>query len=407
MLTKVRVQNFKAIADSGEIALDRLNAFIGRNGSGKSSIIEFLELLSNALEFDVRFASVPFRRGRDAIRGWRRESDTAVLSLTFDPGDVSAGDRVEYMLGLSAGEGGDSLEIASEALSVVFGDSTTEIIKTDDGVRAFRIPPTRQRGRVKGSRIRRPTAVGEREPGEWTRVDDRTTPALKFIDRSFSVGGHALRTWLEAATPLRLSPTAVAEFAPKRPTRGTRELDPLGLQTAELLSTLTKDELNSILEKLRFVSREFAQIESHKPSGPGDQRYFLLTERVRGRPIEIPAWVLSEGTRRLTALLAVLLRTRPAPLVMIEEVENGFDPWTLKFVVEELVAATERGTQVVVTSHSPFLMNLLPSEVFQFVSRTEDGARFSPIRDERGAARVLDAMGVGDAYAANLLGRKR
>lgn len=405
MLTSARIRNFKAVADSGVLNLGALNAFIGRNGSGKSSVLEFLEFLSVALESDVRTAGAPFRRGRDLIRGWRSDSDEAVLALTFAPGDVSAGDSVEYSMGISAGDDGDAIEIASEALSVKFGAESTEIIRTVDGVRMFRVPSTRLRGQVKGARVRPRSAVGEREAGEWTRVDDRLTPALKLVDRSFSTGGVALRTWLQAAVALRLSPSAVAEFAPRRPVRGMKRLDPMGLQTAELLSTLDRDELSVLLEKLRFVSREFSHIKSHTPAGPGDQRYFLLTERVRGRKTEVPAWVLSEGTRRLAAMLAVLLRSPTAPLVMLEEVENGFDPWTLRFVLDELVSATERGTQIVLTSHSPFLMNLLPRDVFQFVRRGEDGACFSRIHGERGAARAAKAMGVGDAYASNLLGR--
>jgi predicted ATPase len=90
---------------------------------------------------------------------------------------------------------------------------------------------------------------------------------------------------------------------------------------------------------------------------------------------------------------------------MVEEVENGFDPWTLRFVVEELIASSERGTQVFLTTHSPFLMNMLPRQVFQFVTRVDGGSRFSRLDGEDGARRALEVMRVGDAYAGNLLGQ--
>lgn len=42
-LNKVSLRHFKAVRQSGEIALTPLTVFIGNNGSGKSSLIEGLE----------------------------------------------------------------------------------------------------------------------------------------------------------------------------------------------------------------------------------------------------------------------------------------------------------------------------------------------------------------------------
>lgn len=407
MLKTIRVKQFKAIQDSGDITLGPVNVFIGRNGSGKSSVLEFLELLANTIEFDLQTAATPFRRGRDLVRGWDNTGAVeASLSLSFDPGDVSAGDVVKYQFGIHAPKDGEALELSMERLVVEAGETSTELIRTESGARFYRVPPTRTAGRIKGQRKTRPSgAIGERVGSDWIRIDDTSTPALKHVDKLFSQGGYALRNSLERVVTLRLSPSAVAEFAPRQRRRGRKELDPAGYQTAELLAALTEDELSAVLDKLRFVTSGFSELISHTPSGPGDQRYFLVKENTGGEAIEIPAWVLSEGTRRLTSILAIALRDQPPPLLSIEEVENGFDPWTLRFVLEELVACSERGSQIVLTTHSPFLMNLLPREVFHFVNRT-DGAQFSKITTEESTDRVFEVMGVGDAYAGNLLGKQ-
>lgn len=409
MLTSLKIARFKAVGDSGDLRLDNFNVFIGRNGSGKSSVIEFLELLTQTVEFDLQFASNQFRRGRDVIRNWMGVAgDEASLSLTFDPGDVSAGDSVHYEIGVSAPGNGEDLLISSERLWAMSGETRTDVIRSEEGLRFYRVPATRLPGRVKGQRPPRSgrTSAGERAGTDWIRVEDPFVPAIKHIDLLFSQGGHALRNWLEGALVLRLSPSAVADFAPPKRRRGKKVLDPLGYQTAELLASLSADEREAVLEKLRYVTSGFTEIVSHVPSGPGDQRYFHVTESQNGEPVEIPAWVLSEGTRRLTSMLAVILRESPPPLLCIEEIENGFDPWTLRFVLEELVACAERGTQVMLTTHSPHLMNMIPREVFQFVSRTDGGTEFSRLDGDSSQKRVLDAMGVGDAYVGNLLGVK-
>jgi len=43
-ISSLRVRNFKAIKDSGTIKLGPLTAFVGYNGTGKSSLIEAAEL---------------------------------------------------------------------------------------------------------------------------------------------------------------------------------------------------------------------------------------------------------------------------------------------------------------------------------------------------------------------------
>lgn len=408
MLTTIRVKRFKAIHDSGNVSLGPLNVFIGRNGSGKSSLIEFIELISNTFEHDLQAAALPFRRGRDVIQAWSvRSGGEAVLSVDFDPGDVSAGDRVHYELGIAAPGDGESLEISTERLSVGSTDALEDVIRTTDGVRLYRVPPTRRATLAKRQRKVAPSAtVGERPGSDWIRISDSSTPAITHVDQLFSKGGHAFRTWLEGFVALRLYPLAVAEFAPRRRRRGSKGLDPAGYQTAELLAALSDDERAAVLDKLRFVTAGFSALVSYEPGAPGDQRYFYLKEASGKRTIEIPAWVLSEGTRRLTSILSLAVQDTPPPLLAIEEVENGFDPWTLRFVLEELVACSERGTQILLTTHSPHLMNMLPREVFHFVSRSEQGAQFSRIADEAATDRMLSAMGVGDAYAGNLLGRQ-
>ena len=52
----MRFENFKAIRQSGEIELTPLTVFIGNNGSGKSSLIEGLEVYSDVMIDGIDYA---------------------------------------------------------------------------------------------------------------------------------------------------------------------------------------------------------------------------------------------------------------------------------------------------------------------------------------------------------------
>jgi hypothetical protein len=113
---------------------------------------------------------------------------------------------------------------------------------------------------------------------------------------------------------------------------------------------------DGILEALRFVLPFASDIQ------PGITRelerlvYLQMTEE----HFKVPGWLLSTGTLRILAILAALRHPDPPPLLVIEEVENGLDPRTIHLLVEEIRAAiTAQTTQVILTTHSPYLLDLL------------------------------------------------
>src|ERR1700693_3717691 len=60
-LRSFRLQNFKAVRDSGTVKFGPLTAFIGNNGSGKSSLIEGLETFRGIVLHGLDAAMAPWR----------------------------------------------------------------------------------------------------------------------------------------------------------------------------------------------------------------------------------------------------------------------------------------------------------------------------------------------------------
>lgn len=110
----------------------------------------------------------------------------------------------------------------------------------------------------------------------------------------------------------------------------------------------------------------------------------------------VPGWMLSTGSLRLVALLALLRHPHPPSLICVEEIENGLDPRTIHLVVDEILRATDAGrTQIMVTTHSPYLLDLVPLESLVLVTRDEgQPPRFErPAKYEQASPEVCGCRG--------------
>jgi predicted ATPase len=87
----------------------------------------------------------------------------------------------------------------------------------------------------------------------------------------------------------------------------------------------------------------------------------------------VPARVLSEGTLRVLGLLALGGAKEPPALIGFEEPENGINPRRIRLIAELLKTRVATGdTQLIVTTHSTLLADLIPNESL-FVCHRRDG----------------------------------
>jgi predicted ATPase len=127
----------------------------------------------------------------------------------------------------------------------------------------------------------------------------------------------------------------------------------------------------------------------------------ILVER-DGRKTSI--FSASDGTLRFLGLLAALLGPELARFYFLEELENGIHPNRLHLLVELIEQVTaERGIQVVATTHSPVLLDLISEETLEYASlvyRLEgspDG-RIQRILDIPHARQVLSKSDLGRLF---------
>jgi len=336
-LVSVRVRNFKAIADSGYFSLGPLTVFVGHNGSGKSSLIEALEtyqsIVVNGLDVAMqRWLGVEHVRHFAANERPHSDKDRHAISFHFSIG--------RPMLTFTSID----MEIQTDADANRIG-ITKETARHTNGW-------TFDRGKL-------------RDPGRSILTFPRT-PGLS------NVADH-VRAWQF----LSLQPEHMGLPVPQKRTSGQVRLAKDGSNIADYLLDIQRLDaaaLEGIVQAMGYVLPFATDLKPLLTSELERKSYLQMIEG----GFKVPGWMLSTGTLRVLALLALLRHPQPPPLILVEEIENGLDPRSIHLLVEEIRTAVLQGiTKVVLTTHSPYLLDLLKLDQLILVARDEKGeARF-------------------------------
>jgi len=371
-LAEVRLERFKAaFKPEGPIIFRPFNALIGRNGAGKSTVIEALQWIDNALRLDVRQACDRYNGVHDLInlRATGRARHFKV-SLKWKCDDERES-TVDYSLSIGEDVDGRTPIIADEQLSLSLRSGQQKLISTAE----------------KGER--RLHVTRNKEPVPFTYREKLLLGTAFARHTSDPTGPYlgAMREFWNDAVFLRLSPMELAKTSPLKRASYAPLLDESGNSLPALLTEINKEQLTGLIHTIQKVLPDFREVEVSKPTLPQGEVHYSLIERmpIRGRTgrknIRIPAWILSEGTRRITAIVSLMQHRPPPTFLCIEEIENGLDPWTVVAVLKELQSASDRGVQVAVTTHSPWLLDHVQATDIIHVERQEGETVYTRFAD--------------------------
>jgi AAA15 family ATPase/GTPase len=123
-----------------------------------------------------------------------------------------------------------------------------------------------------------------------------------------------------------------------------------------------------------------------------------IAEEFDGKKMITYATHVNDGLLRLIAILAELDSRHG--LLLFDEIENGINPELVEFVTDALVKAPQ---QVLVTTHSPMILNYLDDEVAKkgvmYLYKTPQGhTQAVPFFKIPSIAAKLEVMGPGEAF---------
>ena len=393
-LNSFRLKNFKAVKDSGEIHFTPLTVFIGNNGSGKSSLIEGLKTFYDLVGQDVEDAMRDWH-GYENI--WYRGVERSVVTPKekrirrerySEPTAFALRGRYEHgwykaQVEIGLTPEGEELFISNEDVTV--GGNVRFTRDARGGVR------------FKG---KAPSGLGSlRILGDISMEDGVSiigdTPYLEGIVSDWQF--------------LYLDPKGMGEASHQYRTSGFVELNQDGSNIAEYLMDIRKldrSAFDGLVETLKYVLPYADDLEPQLVVTPLDRQIYLQLKEAK---FDVPGWLLSTGTLRFVGIIALLRHPKPPSLIIIEELENGLDPRTLNLVIDEIRNALELGnTQIIATTHSPYLLDLLDLSQIVLVERV-NGQQPTFLRpaDNEALSEWSQKFSPGQLYIMDLLQKKQ
>lgn len=367
-IESLRVENYRALRSVILDDLTPMTVLLGPNGSGKSTVFDVFSFLSECFQRGLRHAWD--RRGRGRELKTRGAEGPIVFDLKYrERPNLPV---ITYHLAIDEGQKGP--EVVEEWLQWRRGRHG----------QPFRFLDFRK-------------GIGRAVSGELPDAEDMRketelrSPDLIAVNTLGQLAEHprvaALREFI---TDWYVSYLSI-ESTRSQPEAGPQErLSKSGDNLPNVIQYLKEqhpDRLEAIFSVLR---QRIPRLERVEAEPMPDGRLLL---QIKDAPFEQPVLsrFASDGTLKMLAYLTLLHDPESPRFIGIEEPENFLHPRLLPELAEECRAASEHA-QLLITSHSPFLLNAMRANEVRILYRDEQGfARVVRASDIQGVPELLRA----------------
>ena len=379
-----KLLHFKGFENAEIDLFSPVTLLIGRNGAGKTNLIEGIELMAQLANGRPLGEIVDTGRAGDfgfgirgglsvcchgAMDGTPRVSDTFNLpkkhsassfTLCFNGANVQfdgASYALDYKLEIECLKAphikSESLQIGDRKFFDANGDSTGIMSVKFDNFKKGGIKPTTQLSADRTVLARYGQLLAQLDP-------KKSTKALATVE--------TIQNYLRRAYIFDPRPQAMRDYQ----RIGQTTLDRSGTNLSSVLHSLSvgtqknQDALERILEQIRQLPEE--EFETFEFTEVKRLHDVILGFKLYGTNELVDARLLSDGTLRALAILTAIETAPPGSRVVIEELDNGIHSSRLGKLMEVIWAGSKnRNLNILASTHNPATLNALTSEQLKSV----------------------------------------
>lgn len=358
MITRVEIKNYRSIAHA-DVTMGPLTVLVGRNGSGKSSFVDALKFVRDALSLGLENA-VNQRGGFSSIRRVGAPENENV-EIAIEVREVGFEGRYKLALRNENGEIYISKEKATYRSNRFFENVSPDEIKFERNGEGWVSKP------AENVHLFAYISLGVDSPPIHSNA--LVLPSImliqEFVELRRALGGdfHTLfpNTLREPQKRVEL-----------------RELSDNADNFLSILSNVTQNE-DAKREIVNALSNVTEGISGIRVRGLGS---YLIGE-IQHRELPSKPWFdlaqESDGTLRMLGLLTALYQSRAEwVLLALEEPELALHPGALAILSDEIKAASNR-RQLLITTQSPDLIARFPAADLRVVERRGGVTHIAPL----------------------------
>jgi predicted ATPase len=369
-IESITARNFKSLVDF-KLDLAKFNCLIGLNGAGKSTVLQFIDFVGQQV--------------RGKIDGWLAEREWEAKDITSK---LTSRPTVDFAVSLVAdtGDKGVTWEGRFDPSKL---HCTFERIVTPSGTLHVENGHVRMIDLTEGSPGLDAAVAFSYQGSILSQLDDERLP-------------HSLLGFKKYFKTVKSFDVLTPQLLRKRTQEVGGGLGLGGQRLASLVDEISLTEQRELVLALQTVYPQLVNFYAQK--FPGGWKQIEIEEAPQGQEsvprITTGAQHINDGMLRLIAIVAELASYEQR-FVLFDEIENGINPEVVEFVIDKLVTARQ---QVMVTTHSPMILNYLDDQVARegvvYLYKTREGqTRAIRFFDIPSIAEKLTVMGPGEAFA--------
>lgn len=371
MIKRIWAKNYRSLANI-EVDLEPITVLVGQNGSGKSNFVDVFRFVYDACRMGMDAAIVE-RHGMSALRRWSakgRPYDVEIGLMVEDPAWLA---HYSFILG---SERRGEYRVKREICQVTsLTNHATSMYETSGG-----------------AMIRPPAGINP-------VISDRSL-LLPLIATAEPY--DALYEYLTSFAFYNIFPNTLTE--PQRPAN-PYPLDEHGSNLASTLREMQRARdplLAQLRDSLQTVLPDVMDFQVSQVGGYLVTRLRHLMSTDDRASFELSQE--SDGTLRMLGILVALHQGAPRTLLTLEEPELTIHPGALRLLWDEIEAAANR-SQIVITTHSPDLLDLCSAEKLRVVEKVNGATLIDPIEEKQKQAIQERLFAPGELLRAHGLRR--